>query len=519
MAFLKQMTRRRTDAPTDASLTVLITNLTLSGRTGTEIVTRDLALGLRRRGHRPVIYTRNADGPIARELEQASIPVTTDIAGLTVPVDIIHGHHTPTAAAAVSRYPDVPAIFLAHDFIAWHDCVPRLGSIRRLCAVDTTVAQRFVTRERCDPSDVTVLLNAVDMDRFRPGPALSRAPQRALAFAKNTGHLEAIREACRQRNIDLDVVGKAVGNVLPAPEAALGHYDLVFTSALSALEAMACGRAVIACDGRGLAGLVTPENMRAWRQANYGLGILTRRLSAENVLADIDRYDARSAKEIQAFIRKDADQELWLDRVEEIYREVRRENRDTSRHTSFAEISEHLQDWSPCRDNRWPWVEERERLKDELAAIRLGVEAPAADTSIVFSTGADMRCAQLVEGFSRREKWGVWSDAGTAAILTRRPAGGDRPTGIRFTIQLFLPAARPTQQIDVLVNGTICAQWRFESGDRGQPRSLPCPLPEDLRAEQVWITFRIADPRSPLECGVSDDRRTLGLGLIDMAFT
>src|SRR6516165_11464819 len=32
--------------------------------------------------------------------------------------------------------------------------------------------------------------------------------------------------------------------------------------------------------------------------------------------------------------------------------------------------------------------------------------------------------------------------------------------------------------------------------------------------EVAWLTFKIREPRSPLECGVSSDDRRLGLGLI-----
>jgi hypothetical protein len=56
-----------------AGLTVLITNNTLAPRAGTEMYVRDLALGLQRRGHSPVVYTTRA-GEVARELRRATVP-------------------------------------------------------------------------------------------------------------------------------------------------------------------------------------------------------------------------------------------------------------------------------------------------------------------------------------------------------------------------------------------------------------------------------------------------------------
>ena len=114
-----------------APLTVLITNIVLSGRTGTEIVTRDLALGLQARGHRPIVYTHQSAGEIADELRRAAIPVHDRIELIETPIDVIHGHHTSVAAVAVARFPDTPAIFLAHDALAWHDAAPIFPSIRR----------------------------------------------------------------------------------------------------------------------------------------------------------------------------------------------------------------------------------------------------------------------------------------------------------------------------------------------------------------------------------------------------
>src|ERR1041385_8370402 len=122
-------------------LNILITNLQLSGRNGTEIVTRDLALGLQRLGHRPVILTQS-DGPIASELRSRAIPGATDIAQIGGPIDVIHAHHTHMAAIAIARFPAAPCVFLAHDFVAWSDAPPLLPSVRRYLAVDETVDRK-----------------------------------------------------------------------------------------------------------------------------------------------------------------------------------------------------------------------------------------------------------------------------------------------------------------------------------------------------------------------------------------
>ena len=53
-----------------AGLKVLIANATLATLTGTETYVRDLALGLLRKGHTPVVYAPEL-GPIAEELRRS----------------------------------------------------------------------------------------------------------------------------------------------------------------------------------------------------------------------------------------------------------------------------------------------------------------------------------------------------------------------------------------------------------------------------------------------------------------
>lgn len=503
----------------DEGLKILLTNITLSGRTGTEIVTRDIALGLRRRGHRPVVLTQDDSGPIAEELRSASIPVTTDISQIAGRFDLIHGHHTPTMATAASRYPSTPAVFLAHDFGSWFDAVPRFSSIRRVCAVDTTVAQRFSAYQGLDPETIAILYNAVDMQRFKPGAALPVKPRRALVFAKNAQHLEAVRAACLARDIEIDVVGKAVDNVLPAPEDVLGNYDLVFTSALSAIEAMACGRPVIVCDGRGLAGMVTPERARSWRKKNFGLACLSRAVTPENLIEEIDLYDQVDMTDVTNFIREEACQERWLDRLVSLYKEIIDEHENAPRGTSFEELSEYIQTWAPRAGKQWPWLRERDQLVSELAIARYGIRSPLWDETVKFAGDqGEVAAFRLVEGFSQPEAWGVWMCSNTASLMILRPEGDDAPDLLHFTLRPFLPDARPELNVRVCINGIEIANWNFSAPDAGGARSVRCDLPTDLTSKQIWVSFHIDKLISPFECGLSDDRRQLGLGLIDFSF-
>lgn len=500
-----------------APLTVLITNIVLSGRTGTEIVTRDLALGLQARGHRPIVYTHQSAGEIADELRRAAIPVHDRIELIETPIDVIHGHHTSVAAVAVARFPDTPAIFLAHDALAWHDAAPIFPSIRRYLAVSAANARRLGAELGVAPDAIGLLLNATDIERFRPGPELAATPRRALAFAKNHGHIAAIEEACAARGIALDVVGHAVGRVIDRPEDVLGDYDLVFTSALSAIEAMATGRAVIACDGRGLAGMVTPQTFTAWRSLNFGLGCLTRPLEACEFLADIDRYDAAASAAVTALVRSTAGRAQWLDSLEAHYREVIDLQRTQPSGDARLATARHIETWAPRVDHRWPWLTERQSLIERADRASWPIERSELGVATSFAADAPRCRVFLGEGFSVPEQWGTWIAADSAVAMIRFPVlepGCDIEAD--FDLVAFLPPLCPRLCVDVVVNGTMVETWSFDAADTHANARRVLPLSHAVRrgAGAVWLLFHVREPRSPLECGVSDDPRRLGLGLI-----
>ena len=92
------------------SLRILITNLKLSSRTGTEIVTRDLALALRRAGHAPTVYTPRP-GPIAEELRAAGVQAALQVFEGQSHAHYIRDDRTPETKEA---FEEIAAFFDAH---------------------------------------------------------------------------------------------------------------------------------------------------------------------------------------------------------------------------------------------------------------------------------------------------------------------------------------------------------------------------------------------------------------------
>jgi FkbM family methyltransferase len=372
-------TKRHSDADR-TPLKVLITNITLAGRSGTEIVIRDLAIGLLERGHRPLVYSPIITGPIAEELRASSVPVVDNINSIDGPVDIIHGHHTPTTATAIARFPNVPAIFVCHDFVSWHDAPPQLPQIRRCIAVDRATSERLAA-EGFAPGQTEMILNAIDIRRLPPQPELPERPMQALLVAKGSGYADIVKDACDERAIALEVIGASAGRLVDDPETYMAGQHIVFASARSALEAMAAGCAVIACDARGLGGLVTTERLADWREQNFGLRTLQRQTTVEALVGEIDRYRAADAMAVSRSIRRDAAVDTLVSSYLQVYRNVIAEHRQdpgTGEATRRA-FASHLERWSPRVDASWPWMREREWLLDEIHRLRENRKEAASD--------------------------------------------------------------------------------------------------------------------------------------------
>jgi len=250
---------------------ILITNIILAGRTGTEVVTLELARGLAGRGHTVAVFAP-ITGASADALAADGIAVARRVEDIPFRPDVIHGHHNVALAPVLARHLDVPALFVSHDATQARDRPLLSPQVVRFFAVDEINRERALRDTAAINKPVDLLPNTVDLARFKPRGVLPARPQHALSIAKNSEHIVAVRAAAAAAGLRLDELGIAAGRVVDDLPAWLPGYDLVFTSARTALEALAVGCAVIVVDGRGLAGLATADAVDAWRRDNFGGG-------------------------------------------------------------------------------------------------------------------------------------------------------------------------------------------------------------------------------------------------------
>lgn len=283
---------------------ILITNLFIAHNSGSETVVELLADGLRRGGHAPMLLAPTL-GPQADRMRARGHVVVDRIAALPERPDLIHAQHTPVALSALAAFPDVPAVFACHSAFFEVEAPRPHPQILRWIAVDDLCRERCLSRGVAEDR-LTVILNAVDFRRFVRRPALPTRPQRALLLSKNHGHQALVRKACMERAILLDEIGPAAGRMAERIEEELLEYDLVFATARMALEAASVGCAVIVCDARGFAGLLTRARLPSWRRLNFGAGLLTRPVTLEGLRQAIEGFDPDDAASVMESLRAEA---------------------------------------------------------------------------------------------------------------------------------------------------------------------------------------------------------------------
>lgn len=349
-------------------LTVLITNIAFAFRSGTEIVVDQIARGLHRRGHRPIVFAPYVGGGLTEGLRLRGIAVVDRLSQVGCTPDIIHGQHNVTTVMAVAAFPRTPALFSCHDFDAAKDRAPLLPRIRRYIAVDDTCRERLV-RDGAPEDRIEVVYNAVDLDQYQECNPLPRRAQRALVLAKGADHLAVVRSAAAKAGLALDELGSGPGAVVDNLPARLPAYDIVIATARMAKEAIAAGCAVVVCDHRGFAGLATTGTLAEWRRYNFGRRILAEPATEDRLLAAFDRYDADDAAQVSAIVRAEDNLESHIDRFERIYESILDEAHAIDPAADLEALAPFLEDFLISRNFSRPWVELNRNVADDASDV------------------------------------------------------------------------------------------------------------------------------------------------------
>jgi len=345
------------------SLNILITNYRLNRRGGTQGIVRDLARGLLARSHRVVTYSSWID-PAGNSLADDGVPVTSDLASIPFRPDIIHAHHNLDTMAAILALPGVPVIYCCHGATE-PEKPPLHPRIVRYVAITPTMRMRMAAESGISEATIEVIPNAVDLRRFSKMRVSPELPRRAAVFSSiigpNSPMSPVIIEAVGMAGLELDFLGSRSG-ALPvyAPENELLDYDIVFAAGKSAIDAIACGCAVIAVSATSCGELVNPRNLERLRLANFSIPMNSPPPQAGRILEQIGRYSASDVAETAKRLRSIADLEKYVDRFAALYGQVIAASRGRS--------SDRVEEQRAAADylrSIAPWVEPFDALPSE----------------------------------------------------------------------------------------------------------------------------------------------------------
>jgi hypothetical protein len=390
----------------NTKLKVLITNCSLASRAGTELYVHDLALGLLRRGHTPIVYSTEL-GAVAKVIRKYTIPVVDDLAAVSSPPDVIHGHHYHETMTALLRFPGVPAIYVCHDWHTWFDKPPKFPRILRYAAVDQTCYDKLIYETAIPEGRVRLVPNFVDLKRFKARASLPARAQRVLILCNYTHefpHLVAVREACARAGLRLDVLGIGVGKPCDQPEKVLVTYDIVLAKGRTALEALATGAAVVLYSGWSAGSwaagpMVTARELDRLLLLNLGIRAMTYirdpRVFAQALMREIAHYDPQDAATVSERVRARCGRDRVADEFISLYEEVIAEHR-AGRAPDLNE--EGLAAGSYLRELLSSTKKERETLQNEnrhLAAAHDSLRFQMEETDRARQAFAEHLSAQL----------------------------------------------------------------------------------------------------------------------------
>ncbi len=359
---------------------LLITQRDLIALGGSELFTIEMAQALRARGYEVRVYAPGGGDGMLR-LHSYGIHVHQRMDDLPWTPDLIHGQHHLQTMTAISRFPDVGAVYHMHGGIPWVEQPARHGNIRRHIVTCEAVAQGMDTYYGIPLSRVAVVPNYVDLGRFQRVRKPRPRPERALLFGNHRypgDQLRILQDSCSKSGIILDSAGAHLGESTRCPESLLAEYDLVFAIGRCAIEALASGCAVIPVSPGQAGRLVTTENLTKMMQTNFSPRLYSPdgALTGDWLRAQIDAYHPDETAAVTALVRRDCSMDQAMDALESIHREVAAEHASTPPMTPpdfIAELHDYLAWIGPETDRLWAeaWeVRKAQMALEEVAALR-----------------------------------------------------------------------------------------------------------------------------------------------------
>jgi len=224
--------------------------------------------------------------------------------------------------------------------------------------------------------DIQVVVNSVDVERFKPQGEIGQKLRKTLLISsnKNEAQKELGEQAYSRLGLNLEIIGwgKRVWNV----EDYINEADSVVSLGRGAIEGLACGRAVVVCGGKGCDGMITEENIDDLSKTNFIGRRYGRRATVETLIDEFQKYDPGMQRVNRRLALERFDAQRQAHKLVEIYQKA---IENSSRKEADLTPSEKMGLYQSClidlaKQSKETEVgvlrEELARLQEEVVALR-----------------------------------------------------------------------------------------------------------------------------------------------------
>lgn len=417
---------------------ILMTQRDLTYVGGTEMVTVELAKELAERGREVAVYTPRT-GRIANIMIASGVWVRDRLADIPWVPDVIHGQHHLQTMAALAKFKETPAVYYCHGVLPWVERPPVHPRIGRYLMMCEWLVPRTAPEYGLPPEKVVVLPNFVNLARFTQVRTPPARPLRAALFGgwlqpEDVNKLEA---ACAKASLKLDKIGYNHANPLERPEIFLQGYDVVFAIGRCALEALACGCAVIPVMPGQAGALITPATLSQYAFSNFSprYFVTANQISEEWLLEQLAQFRPDDVLAVTSMVRERQSLQKAADRLLEIYAEARDAVAQGASSDPSSEFAPYLESMGRDADAIWAELEVlRGRLKAESSEIKGLKQALKRSERAKAKVEADLKTLKLrhdLMGQTLREHWmGRWLLGRVHRLLRHAPVEAEAKRGL-----------------------------------------------------------------------------------------
>ncbi|GEM_PF-6286536 len=157
-------------------------------------------------------------------------------------------------------------------------------------------------------------------------------------------------------------------------------------------------------------------------------------------------------------------------------------------------------------------------ISEDTRRLGVGIQSISiAEAQKEFSAMRDARVFRFESGFAEPEPWGRWTDGERAEFSFRIPEQfRNQELTLTLGAQAFIHQNHPTCKFAIEANQRSVFEQTVNQFNNQLSLHLTAA---DTANEWVKFTIKVYNPRSPKECGASEDTRRLGVGIRFISIT